>query len=412
MALLHHLRLACIFEIFLACAAAQFNVAITASKTVYVVGEPVFITVKITNISAMPLIVVVPSVDSCLSAIGVVVEGLRRSDLAACSDPNVASCAYDGPPSQLVEIVPDGSYDMRRLVSIIYDFDRAQDYRAHVTFILSYTEQPVLEHPSSFKHPDYRQFNYDEDVTFSVVEGDAGALRAAFAPILADLDSNDFKRHWYAQFVLLNLAPPFAEDQIMAWAETPDVGQQAMAALRKLGTKRAIEKLEAIAFEQPTSHDLREGVRQAALTEIKYINDESLLPKLFEITAEDRGQAIRWAAAAAAARIGHGDAVPVIARMLSSPDANIAFAGAEALGDTTSRDAVGTLISAIPSAREDNKLPAIIEALARLTHRTTAGNPVERIAIHRKWRDWWALHHDTAEIYAPDDCGVISTLPE
>ncbi|MGA2648296.1 MAG: HEAT repeat domain-containing protein [Candidatus Sulfotelmatobacter sp.] len=408
---LHYLRLACIFELFLACAAAQVDVAIAASKTVYVAGEPVFISVRITNTSTAVLTIVVPSSDSCESAIDVAVVGLRRSDLPACSDPSEAACAYNGPPAQLVEIKPDTSYDMRRLMNLIYDLHRPQEYQAHIAFSLSYTDQPDVEDSASSEHIDYRHFKVEKRVTFSVVEGDAGALKAAFAPVLADVDSDDFNRRWYAQSVLLNLAPPFAEDQIIAWADRADVGQGAMAALRKLGTKRAIEKLEATAFENPNGNDHREGVRQAALAQIEYINDPSLLPKLFEITAEDRGQAIRWAAATAAAKIGHGDAVPIIAPMLASSDPYIAFAGAEALGDTSSRDAVPVLISAIPSALEDNKLPAIIEALTRLTHRTTPGDPAARAAIYRRWSAWWSAHHDDAHIYAPDDCGVTTRLP-
>ena len=403
--------LACCLQMFIACAAAQVDVVIATSKTAYVAGEPVFINVRITNTSTSPLTVVVPPPDSCLSAISVVVEGLVRSDLPPCSDPNTAACSYNGPPAGLVEVKPQTSYDMRRLVNLIYELDRPREYSAHIAFSLLYTEQPVLEHPTSFKHPDYRHSDDEKDVTFTVVEGDANALKAALAPVVADLDSGDFARHWYAQSILLNLAPPFAEDQIIAWADRADVGQEAMAALRKLGTRRAIQKLEATAFEKPGRNDQREGVRQAALTEIRYINDPSLLPKLFEITAEDRGQSIRWAAASAAARIGHEDAVPVIARMLSSADPYIAFAGAEALGDTSSRDAVPVLISAIPSALEDNKLPAIIEALTRLTHRTTPGDTAARAAIYRKWSAWWSVHHGDADIYDLDDCGTITKLP-
>jgi HEAT repeat protein len=406
-----YVPLICSLQVFVTCAAAQIDVAIAASKAVFLAGEPVFVIVKITNASTSPLTVVVPAPDSCLSAISVVVEGLRRSDLPPCSDPNVATCSYNGPPAGLVEIKPQTSYDMRRLVNLIYDIHRPRQYQAHIAFSLSYTDQPDVEHSASFEHIEYRHFNVEKDLTFSVVEGDASALKAAFAPVVADLGSDDFERHWYAQSILLNLAPPFAEDQIIAWADRADVGQEAMAALRKLGTKRAIEKLEATAFENPNANDHREGVRQAALAQIEYINDPSLLPKLFEITAEDRGQAIRWTAATAAAKIGHPDAVPVIARMLSSPEPYIAFAGAEALGDTSSRDAVPVLISAIPSALEDNKLPAIIEALTRLTHRTTPGDPAARVAIYRKWSAWWSVHHGDADIYDPDDCGTITKLP-
>jgi hypothetical protein len=405
------LALACCLQMFIACAAAQVDVAISTSKTAYVAGEPVFINVRITNTSTSPLTVVVPPPDSCLSAISVVVEGLVRSDLPPCSDPNTAACSYNGPPAGLVEVKPQTSYDMRRLVNLIYQLDRPREYSAHITFSLLYTEQPVLEHPTSFKHPDYRHSKDEKDVTFIVVEGDANALTTAFAPVVTDLDSRDFARQWYAQLVLLNLAPAFAEDRILGWADRADLGQEAMAALRKLGTRRAIHKLEATAFEKPGRNDQREGVRQAALTEIRYINDQSLLPKLFEITAEDRGQSIRWAAASAAARIGHKNAVPVIARMLTSSDPYIAFAGAEALGDTSSHDAVPVLITAIPSALDDNKLPAIVEALTRLTHRTTPGDPAARAAIYRKWTAWWSAHNDDAHIYAPDDCGVITELP-
>jgi len=404
------LALACCVEMFLACGAAQVDVAIAASKNVYVAGEPVFITVRITNTSTSPFTIVVPPSDSCLSAISVVVEGLRRSDSPPCSDPNMAVCAYNGPPAGLVEVKPHTSYDMRRLVNLVYELDRPRGYQAHIAFSLLYTDQPVLEHLSGFEHPAYRHSNSEKDITLTVVEGDANALKAAFAPVVADLDSGDFARQWYAQFVLLKLAPPFAEDRIIAWADRDDLGQEAMAALRKLGTRRAIQKLEATAFETPDRDDQREGVREAALTEIRHINDQSLLPKLFEITAEDRGQSIRWAAASAAARIGHGDAVPVIARMLSSADAYIAFAGAQALGDTSSRDAVAVLISAIPSALEDNKLPAIVEALTRLTHRTTPSDPAARVAIYRTWSAWWSVHHDETQIFAPDDCGVTTKL--
>ena len=60
----------------------------------------------------------------------------------------------------------------------------------------------------------------------AVVEGDASALKAALAPVVADLGSDDFGQHWYAQSILLNLAPPFAEDQIIAWVDRADVGRR------------------------------------------------------------------------------------------------------------------------------------------------------------------------------------------
>jgi hypothetical protein len=80
------------------------------------------------------------------------------------------------------------------------------------------------------------------------------------------------------------------------------------------------------------------------LAQIEYINRRSFLPELFEMTAPLRARS------------------QVQTRTSHSREA-------EALGDTPSRDAVGILISAIPSAKENNKLPATIEALKPLTRR-------------------------------------------
>lgn len=397
--------MACLSSSFVLSSAVQVDVVTLPGKAVYVAGEPIFVTVRIANTSAAPLKIVVPNPDSCLSAINVDVEGLRRSDLPPCSDPGISACSYDGPPAQLVEIKPQSSYEMRRLLNLMYDLHQPGEYHANVQVHVDYADRPPVDQTYIYEHRDYKS-----ELTLEVVEGDADALKAAFAPVVADLGSDDFERQWYAQLLLLNLAPRFAEAQILAWVDRPDLGPEAMAALQKLGTKVAIEKLESIAFEEPNGNAQREPLRQAALDQIKYINDKPLLPKLFAITAENRGQMIRWAAAAAAARIGHGEAVLIIARMLADPDPLIAFAGAEALGDTTSPDAVGALISAIPSAKEDNKLPAIVEALVRLTHRTTSSDPDDRMAIYQKWNGWWAVHQSNADIYGPHSCGAITQL--
>ena len=169
----------------------------------------------------------------------------------------------------------------------------------------------------------------------------AGDLLAAFSPIIIDLDSADSIRRRYAQMALLTLAPRFAEDRILAMADQQDSETAAMPALRKLGTPATINKLESIAFESSDGDTVREGQRLSALEQIKYLDDRSLLPKLYEVTEENRWQSIRWAAASAAARIGHAEAVPETAKMLANPDPLIVFAGAEALGDTNSRAAVG-----------------------------------------------------------------------
>jgi len=400
------IAMVCLSCSYALCLAAQMDVVIGSSKARYVAGEPVFITVKFLNTGATPFAIIVPSSDACTSETIIGVEGLRRSDRSPCSDQGdslVFTC-YNGPGPQRVDIEPHGAYEMRLLLNRTYDLRQPGKYRTHVHVHLQYADVPV-------RAPGYIDKTRDDrnDLTIELVEGDVDALRAAFGPVLADLDRQDFRPQWYAQAgVLLALAPRFAESRILAWTDRQDL--EVMPALRKLGTKAAIEKLEAIAFEDPDGNQQREWLRQAALEQIRYINEKSLLPKLLAITAQNRVQMIRWNAASAAARIGHGEAVPAIGRMLADPDRVITFAGAEALGDTASPDAVGVLISAIPSAKDANTFSAIVEALARLTHRTTAPDFSDRMAVYRRWNEWWTAHRGSADIYGPDSCGAATPL--
>jgi hypothetical protein len=384
---------------------APLQVAIAMNKAVYVAGEPVFVNVTVSNISGSPLTIVVPSVDSCLSAVAVVVEGLPRADLPPCPDPILSSiCAYNGPGARQIEILPGKFYEMQRFLGFIYDLQIPGTYRARVNLHLQYANSAPVDQVSAEE-----KLSQQTDLSFRVVRGDADALRAAFAPILADLDCGDFERQWHAQLVLLNLAPHFAESRILALADRLDVGVEAMPALRKLGTSASIQKLEGIAFEAPDGDLAREQIRWAALDQIRYVDDRSLLPQLYAVMAQQRWQSIRGAAANAAARIAHGEAVPEISRMMRV-DSDGVFAGAEALGEAKSREAVEALISAIPTAGDDNELHAIIAALGKLTHRRSSSDLVDGMNIQREWNGWWALHHADAKIYGPDTCGAITPL--
>lgn len=384
---------------------APLRVAMAMNKSVYVAGEPVFVNVTVSNISESPLTIVVPSVDSCLSAVAVVVEGLARADLPSCPDPNLSSlCAYNGPGAQQIEILPGKLYEMRRFLGFMYDLQIPRTYRASVRVHLQYANGSPVGQLSAAE-----TLSQQADLIFQVVQGNQEALRAAFAPIMADLDSGDFDRQWHAQRVLLHLAPHFAELRILELADRLDVGVEAMPALRKLGTAASIQKLEGIAFEAPDGNSAREQIRYAALDQIKYVNDRSLLPELYAVMAQQRWQSIRGAAASAAARIAHGEAVPEISKMMRV-DSEGVFAGAEALGEAESPEAVEALISAIPAAGDDNELRAIIDALGRLTHRRSSFDLADQMNIERAWNDWWTLHHADAKIYAAETCGGITPL--
>jgi hypothetical protein len=122
------IAMACFSSSFVLSSAAQVDVVTLPGKAAYVAGEPIFVTVRIANTSAAPLKIVVPNPDSCLSAINVDVEGLRRSDLPPCSDPGTSTCSYNGPPAQLVEITRQSSYEMRRLLNLMYDLHQPGEY--------------------------------------------------------------------------------------------------------------------------------------------------------------------------------------------------------------------------------------------------------------------------------------------
>jgi hypothetical protein len=109
---------------------APLHVAIAMSNGLYVAGEPVFVNVKVSNISGSPLTIVVPSVDSCLSAVAVVLEGLPRADLPPCPDPILSTmCAYN-PEHSKSKSFRATSYEMHRFLGFIYDLQIPRAYRA------------------------------------------------------------------------------------------------------------------------------------------------------------------------------------------------------------------------------------------------------------------------------------------
>ena len=142
------------------------------------------------------------------------IEGLSRSDLTPCADPNTKFCPYDGPPSQLVQIKPGAQHKMQRLMNLFYDLRQAGLYHAHRSFHLEFADRPALEGKYGFQ-----QRNFEQRVALDVENGRAGDLLAAFSPIIMDLGSADTIRRQYARMVLLTLAPRFAEDRILAMAD-------------------------------------------------------------------------------------------------------------------------------------------------------------------------------------------------
>src|SRR5260370_37831554 len=138
---------------------------------------------------------------------------------------------------------------------------------------------------------------------------------------------------------------------------------------------------------------------------------------------ETDNKEIQNAAAEAAGNLGGAAAVPQLAALVSSPDAETRRAGTNGLGDAHASQAVPVLIGLLLDS-DANVRQAAVSGLWLLTHRGAFENnqwadvtsPESAAAVHQRWVRWWSSHRNQAKIHGMADCappGVLDgPLPE
>jgi len=212
-----------------------------------------------------------------------------------------------------------------------------------------------------FDSPQISQLDVTDTLTVNVHRANENELKAVFKPIVAQLDSPDPLRQLEAAGAIIETAPPFLEDVLIALAKT-NYGFAAMTALRKVDTQNTRSALAQIATDSGNQVFRIEAIRNLGRT-----GDATYLPTLLQLMKSADIQ-IQGAAAEAVGNLGGATAVQEITVLLSSTDVQTRQAGANGLEYTHAREAVPILIGL--TLDSDARIrQAAVSGLWLLTHR-------------------------------------------
>ena len=190
----------------------------------------------------------------------------------------------------LREVSPGKSLSLRQLVNSQFRLQPgAYAIRAH-TAIVVYDQD-------RFDSPQIAQFDVSDTLTVEVQHSSENQLKAAFQPIVGELDSSDPLTRGEAAGAIMALAPPFLEDALIELTKT-SYAFGAITALRKANTLKTRNGLAQIAISNDDPMLRIEAIRNLGRT-----GDTSYLPALLRLMQSGEGQ-IQNAAAQAVGNLG------------------------------------------------------------------------------------------------------------
>jgi hypothetical protein len=374
---------------------AQF----ATNKTDYLVGEPLFVTLTVTNRGDATIWVDFKSPDapSFCENFALEVPGAELPDHWGCG--YAGSCA-----SSFREIPPGKSLALRRLLNTQFRLQRPGTYAVHAHTNL------VVHNQDLFDSPPIEQFEVTDTLTLELHSSNESQLKAAFQPFVEDLRSPDATKRAEAASAITVLAPPFLEDVLVEMSKS-SYASAAIVALREADTPKTREALASIATGSGDS-----ALRIEAISNLGRTGDAPYLRTLTQLLASD-DRSIQNAAAEAAGVLGGSAAFAQIVALVSSSDAQTRVAGADGLGHTRARQAVPVLIQMLLDS-DPNVRQAAVNSLSLLTHRVAfygdewsdVTNPQFASDVHQRWVRWWSSHADDSKIYGIADCAGSALL--
>jgi len=371
----------------------------TTDKTNYLAGEPVFVTLTVSNKGNEPIWIDFKSPDMPLLCHDFAVEVP-----GAESAQEQWGCGFAGSCGRSFrEVSPGKSISLRRLLNWQFRLQPgAYAIRAHTTI--------VVYDQDRFDSPQIAQFDVSDTLTVKVQRSSVNQLKAVFQPIVAELDSPDPLRQWQAAGAIMALAPPFLEDALIELTNT-SYAFGAITALRKANTLKTRNALAQIAISNDDPMLRIEAIRNLGRT-----GDTTYLPALLRLMQSGDKQ-IQNAAAEAVGNLGGAGAVQQLAALVSSPDEQTRVAGANGLRTTHARRAVPVLVGLLLDS-DANVRQTAISGLFLLTHHAAFdGNqwadvtsPQSAAAVHQRWVRWWNSHGNDSEIHGMADCAPPESL--
>jgi len=370
----------------------------TTEKSTYLIGEPVYVVLSVSNTSNDAIWVGFGPTNMFCQNFFIEVPGADSArEQWGCGI--AASCG-----SSLWEVAPGKTTAVRQLLNREFRLQRPGAYVVRVHTAITVRSQNL------FTSPPLDEFKVSDNLTIEVQLGVEGQLQDAFQPIVKELARTDLKRRGEAAGAIIETAPPFLEDVLIALAKT-NYGFAAMTALRKVDTQNTRSALAQIATDSGNQVFRIEAIRNLGRT-----GDATYLPTLLQLMKSADIQ-IQGAAAEAVGNLGGATAVQVITVLLSSTDVQTRQAGANGLEYTHAREAVPILIGL--TLDSDARIrQAAVSGLWLLTHRVAFdGNqwadvttPQSAGNVHQRWVRWWKSQGNDSKIHGMADCAPPESL--
>jgi HEAT repeat protein len=254
--------------------------------------------------------------------------------------------------------------------------------------------------------------DFEERLEIVLKPSQADDLKPEFAAYTRALDSTDWAKRQEPTNVIAYLAPTFMEPTILKMLHTPEMQRAGVEGLRNLGTPSAHRALAKLVKDSPPT-DVA-GPYQTALRylgEIGDIGDVSVLLEAAHANAPDSDS--RKLALESAGEAGGAAAIPALETELLDRSIDTRLDAVSALPLTGSRAAVPVLIRLLQSP--EGRISSFAEyGLETLTH--LRGTKMDGInspppSAYSKWIRWWTTDGQTATIFKPDQCGQIKPIP-
>ena len=371
----------------------------STDKTSYLVDEPLFVTLTVSNTSSETIWIDFKSPDAPTFCENFGIE------VPEAESPIERACGYGGSCAGGLRKIPAGnSITIRRLLNREFRLRRPGTYaiRTHTTI--------VARGQDLFDAPPVEQVEATDILRVQLQSSNASQLQAAFQPYVEELNNADPMKRAEAASAIAEIAPPFLEDVLIEMTNS-DHASAAVEALRKANTIKTREALASIAAGSGDP-----ALRVEAIDNLGRTRDTTYLSTLTQLLASD-DKRVQNAAAESAGILGGPAAFTELAALVSSSDMQTRVAGANGLGHTRARQAVSILIRMLLDSDADVR-QAAVNGLSLLTRRVAfygdewsdVTNLQSASDVHQRWVRWWNSNGIDRKIYGMADCVPVAPL--
>ena len=384
----------------------QVSVTVTLDQPEYLVGEPIFVIVDVTNIGTEAI-----GYSACDGHANLTVPGGQQKQtpkLRGCytGSGGGSGCGIDHPPLMAPGQTVSFRYLLKgyRLQSGAHVL-RASG-RAGVRWFFGWgrNSSPVSERKTG---DPVEGAMFDVSLSLTIREGTEDELRLRYVRYVDDaaIGSGMTEPSRQAREAIAEMAPPFLEKTILEFANQPETAALAVEGLGQIPTPASRADLVEL-YEK--SADLR--LRALIVEKLAGIATPGELPffsNLLPGRSSPLDDGIREFAVLGIGRLGGEDAVKVLQSVPPSPNPEVRQTVAVALGNTRSPAAVPVLIRMYADEPVRND---VCGAFATLTHYQWCGGGGSFTETQARWRKWWHGHASRLSLYGMDACAASGAL--